>query len=72
MLCIQLVIDATFLSQSFHWQYHIKMPSGSSEEYDSDESGSAEDWDEDFRSRTQGSGFDEPGAGEVFVEGERA
>ena len=50
------------------------MSSVSSEEYEPDESGSEEesDEDEDFRSRTQGSGFDEPGAGEVFVEGERA
>lgn len=48
------------------------MPSELSDEYESEGSGEDEDSDEDFRSRTHGSGFDEPGAGEVFVEGERA
>lgn len=48
------------------------MSSVSSGEYEPDESASEGDSNEDFRSRTQGSGFDEPGAGEVFVEEERA
>ena len=40
--------------------------------YSSGSEADAEDSEEEFRSRTSGSGFNQPGAGSYFVEGERS
>lgn len=46
------------------------MSSDSSQDYETGESEADVASESDFRSRSEGSGFDEPGAGDVFVEGE--